>query len=89
MVDKKYYKMPVKSIQFSLFLLRSALLTIHSVIPAPYQVRGKLQRESRLCPCEGREPLRIEFLFRQETWIPGQARNDKAGRVSTQLWTAS
>jgi hypothetical protein len=28
-------------------LLRSPSLTRHSVIPAPYQVRGKLQRESR------------------------------------------
>ena len=32
------------------------------VIPAPYQVRGKLQRESRLRPCGSRELLRA--------WIP-------------------
>ncbi len=69
-------------------LLRSPSLARHSVIPAPYQVRGKLQRESRLCPCEGREPLRIGFLFSQETLDspyqvrgrPGQAKNDKAGK---------
>ena len=33
------------------------------VIPAPYQVRGKLRRVPRLCPCEGRELLKTGFPF--------------------------
>jgi hypothetical protein len=62
-------------------------LTRHNVIPASYQVRGKLQRESRLRPCVAREPetYKTAFLFSQETLlpagrqgIPGQARNDQA-----------
>jgi len=35
------------------------------VVPAPYRVRGELQRESRLRSCEDRELLR--------TWIPAFA----------------
>jgi len=52
------------------------------VIPAPYQVRGKLQQESRLRPCEGREPL-----FRNldspvsSTGQAYQARNDKLDKI--------
>jgi len=33
------------------------------VIPAPYHVQGKLRRVSRLCPCEGRELLRLDSRF--------------------------
>ena len=59
-------------------LYTATLITAKAVIPAPYQVRGKLQQESRRRPCEGREPY-----FRN--WIPpyqvrgrlSQARNDK------------
>ena len=43
---------------------------LRDVIPAPYQVRGKLQRESRLPPGpEGKD------------WIPDQVRNDKMRKV--------
>ena len=74
-------------------------MTRHNVIPAPYQLRGKLQRESSpvLDTGVGREPgtYKAGFLFSQETLlpagrqgIPGQARNDEAKRLSIQLWTA-
>ena len=52
-------------------LYTTTLIIAKVVIPAPYQVRGKLQQESRPRPCEGREPL-----FKKH-WIPGRARNDK------------
>ena len=42
--------------QFKL-LYTATLIIAKAVIPAPYQVRGKLQQESRRRPCEGREPL--------------------------------
>jgi len=35
----------------------ATFIIARDVIPAPYQVRDKLQQESRHCPCEGREPL--------------------------------
>jgi hypothetical protein len=38
-------------------LYTATLIAVKAVIPAPYQVRGKLQQESRPRPCEGREPL--------------------------------
>jgi four helix bundle protein len=38
-------------------LYTTTLITAKAVIPAPYQVQGKLQQESRHRPCEGREPL--------------------------------
>jgi len=52
-------------------LYTATLIIGKAVIPAPYQVRDKLQQESRRRPCEGREPLL------KKHWIPGQARNDK------------
>jgi len=50
----------IKSSVVNLTFLNSGLRT---VIPAPYEVRGKLQRESRRRPCESRD------LY-QRNWVP-------------------
>jgi hypothetical protein len=41
------------------------------VIPAPYQVRGKLQPESSRSPGERREPFKtLAPGFHRESWTP-------------------
>ena len=43
------------------------------VIPAPHQVRDKLQRESRRRPCESRElhnKMKMDSCLHRKLWIP-------------------
>jgi hypothetical protein len=52
------------------------------VIPAPYQVRGKLQQESRV-PGENRDPVfeMVPDFRRDDVWIPvftGMTDKDRA-----------
>src|SRR4030042_2344145 len=70
-------------------LYTATLIIAMAVIPAPYQVRGKLQQESRRGPCGGREPLL------KKHWIPpyqvrgrlSQARNDKRPKTYVHVYT--
>ena len=67
----------------------ATMIKAKAVIPAPYQVRDKLQQESRRRPCEGREPLL------KKHWIPpyrvrgrlSQARNDKSYKTYAVMYS--
>jgi hypothetical protein len=50
---------------------------MRNVIPAPYQVRGKLQPESRV-PGESRDPVftLVPDFHRDDVWMPDQVRHD-------------
>jgi hypothetical protein len=43
----EYWNIGLKCEQKFLYLYTATLITTKDVIPAPYQVRGKLQQESR------------------------------------------
>jgi hypothetical protein len=51
---------------------------IKGVIPAPYQVRGKLQPESRV-PGENRDPVfeMVPDFRRDGLWMPDRVRHDE------------
>ena len=49
--------------EVNIVFLHGYVNNMKTVIPVPYQVRDKFQRESRRRSCESRNPL-------QRTWVP-------------------
>jgi hypothetical protein len=52
----EYWNIGLKCEQKFLYLYIATLITTKDVIPAPYQVRGKLQQESRKTLDSGSSP---------------------------------